>query len=368
LDHRNNFNLLRLLAACQVVFMHSYAHLHLPTNELLFKTLSQFPGVACFFVISGFLVSDSCLRSDTKDFFAKRALRIYPGLIVNILVLECLVALTSGIAASPWTYAKFLPVYLITASEYFGSRVSGGPIYAPWHFFTMYPSGVLWTLTVELSFYLVLPLVLWAVSRLGRAFGTLLLLTLMAVSFAIARDATNTFYETHHTLNITVAPYFWVFGIGMVARLWWDRLAPLFVGRALWWVVAYAALSAALITLGASSWLEYKIEPGFVGGLRITMMGGVVLSAAYTLPSLTERLRLSRVDFSYGLYLWHMLVVSTLIGFGITGHWWLWPIVYVCGLSLAELSWFFIERQFLRLKPKPARQMLSDLKATRQQS
>lgn len=332
--------------------MHSYAHLHLPANGFLFQALSQFPGVACFFVISGFLVSDSCLRSETQSFFAKRALRIYPGLIVNILVLECLVAITSGIAASPWTYAKFLPAYLATASDYFGTRVSGGPIYAPWQFFTMYPSGVLWTLTVELSFYVVLPPILWAVGRLGRSRGTLLLLALMAASFAVARTADSEFYNTHPATNILIAPYFWVFGLGVTARLWWDRVAPLFIGRALWWAVGYAALTFTAVYFGANSWLEYKIAPGFIGGLRITIMGCLVLSAAYTLPNLTKRLRLSKNDFSYGLYLWHMLVVSTLLGFGITGHWWLWPMVYGGGFALAALSWFCVERTFLRLKPK----------------
>lgn len=330
--------------------MHSYAHLHLPADSFLFRVLAQFPGVACFFVISGFLVSESCLKSTTGEFFFKRALRIYPALAVNIIVLEFLLWLSGSVVASPATYAKFLPVYILTASEHFGISASGGPIYAPWQFFTMYPSGVLWTLTVELSFYLILPLVLLPVKQIGRSAGTAILALLAAGSFAMAHSADAAFYASNPKLNITIAPYFWLFALGVIVRLWWDSLAKFFVGRAFWWLAGYGLLTVTAINMGADSWLDYKLGPGFDALSRLVVMGCATLSCAYTLPSLAQRLGLAKNDYSYGLYLWHMLVVATLIALGFDGQWWLWPVVYAGGLALAATSWHVIERPALRLK------------------
>jgi peptidoglycan/LPS O-acetylase OafA/YrhL len=67
--HDNNFDLLRLFAACQVVYMHGVFQLKLPSGGLFFDLASAFPGVACFFIISGFLVSKSYLDSTIPAYF-----------------------------------------------------------------------------------------------------------------------------------------------------------------------------------------------------------------------------------------------------------------------------------------------------------
>jgi hypothetical protein len=59
--------------------------------------------------------------------------------------------------------------------------------------------------------------------------------------------------------------------------------------------------------------------------LRVAMMAGVILAAAFSFSSFTGRIKIDRNDYIYGLYLYHMLVISTLIGLGSIGRWWLWP-------------------------------------------
>jgi peptidoglycan/LPS O-acetylase OafA/YrhL len=349
-NHKNNFNLLRLLAATQVVFMHSYAHLHLPTWLWLLTVVEQFPGVACFFVISGFLVSDSCLRSSTKQFFFKRALRIYPGLIVNIVVLEVLMFLTGGISARSWTsYAAYFQIYVVTASDWI-ARSFADVTYVKSSFFPEYPSGVLWTLTVEISFYVVLP-VLLAIVRASKPIGVALLVAEMLVSYFLAHGSDGSFYISHPLFDITIAPYFWVFAFGILARIYWDQISWLFERKLLIWVAMYAVVAFVTVTFfAAHASLDYKIQPQWPEFVRVAAMAAVVLSAAFSFPGLTKRIKIDRNDYSYGIYLYHMLVVSTLIALGSIGHWWLWPVVYAGSLALAAASWFLIEQRALGMK------------------
>lgn len=52
----NNFNILRLFASVQVVYIHTVEHLHITNNIALFikNIISYFPGVAIFFLLSGY--------------------------------------------------------------------------------------------------------------------------------------------------------------------------------------------------------------------------------------------------------------------------------------------------------------------------
>jgi peptidoglycan/LPS O-acetylase OafA/YrhL len=175
----NNFNLLRLIAAAQVVYIHTYGHLGMTVPSWLANVLGQFPGVPMFFIISGFLVTESFMRSGVGTFFAKRALRIYPALIVNIVILDVSTAIGGGLVVVSWAWylAFYLPLYSLTASSLIASEIAqtlsglpgGVAAYLP-AFYDFYPSGVLWTLTVELSFYLVLPIFL-IVAKRSRSVG-----------------------------------------------------------------------------------------------------------------------------------------------------------------------------------------------------
>jgi peptidoglycan/LPS O-acetylase OafA/YrhL len=79
-------------------------------------------------------------------------------------------------------------------------------------------------------------------------------------------------------------------------------------------------------------------------------MGCVVLSAAFSFKTLTQTLRLDKIDLSYGLYLWHMLIIMSLLGIGWSSSRRLWFAVYGGGLLLAAISWFAVERPAQKLK------------------
>ena len=76
ISRTNNFDLIRLFAAFQVLIFHSTTHLEL-TNEVNFYILDLFPGVLMFFVMSGFLIMSSLDRNpDLKNYTTNRKIKI----------------------------------------------------------------------------------------------------------------------------------------------------------------------------------------------------------------------------------------------------------------------------------------------------
>jgi peptidoglycan/LPS O-acetylase OafA/YrhL len=89
----NNFDVLRLVAAISVMFSHAFliaegTQRHEPLIVLTGnQAILGLCGVFVFFAISGFLVTQSFEETgDPLQFLAKRALRIFPGLFVALLL------------------------------------------------------------------------------------------------------------------------------------------------------------------------------------------------------------------------------------------------------------------------------------------
>lgn len=90
----NNFDLIRLLAALQVVFRHIFYDFDFQNSilNLIRDIILAFPGVPIFFMVSGFLIYWSFERNQDNitKFFKNRCLRIYPALWVCLLITNCI--------------------------------------------------------------------------------------------------------------------------------------------------------------------------------------------------------------------------------------------------------------------------------------
>jgi peptidoglycan/LPS O-acetylase OafA/YrhL len=350
----NNFDLLRLFAALEVVYMHTVHHLELwPGPPWLFHALQSLPGVPIFFIVSGFLVTDSYLRSSTASGYAvKRALRIYPGLIVNIAIMELIVAATGGFdpLLDAINYTGFFMAYAATAAMGWAGYFFDAP-YISAGAFQHYPSGVLWTLTVELTFYLTLPLFLetW---RRDRNVGVFYI----AIASVLSLFLSLRFYGSPHTfVTFSVGPYFWIFVLGIVARLYWSTVRRVVEGCALPWLAAHFLLLAISMWLGESGHIYFE-NPTTITVLRAIVLAGTTLSIAFTHP---RPALLRGYDVSYGVYLYHMLVIYTMIYFEWTGRMRFWPVVLAATIALGFLSFVLIERPAIRLRRR-VRMTVSD--------
>lgn len=356
-DHDNNFDLIRLFAALQVVEFHVSSVLDLPVRPAaLGFVFDQFPGVAVFFVVSGFLVTRSYLYGGggLAAYFARRALRIYPALWVNLSVIVLLLAVTGSLILKsnliPW-----LAVSFALGSEICGNFIVG-LITQPAGFYPKFPSGVTWTLVVEIGFYILLPLIFIGKFREVR-FAWLSLLAWAILSLAVAQyyfrqqvaapDAALT-----KLLSVNVLTDLWEFLLGAACSIYWDRVKRFFEGRFLWWLAVYLAAALAMkLHFGVDGLNTHTNTP--LMPLMTALMAGVVVSFAFTWCRAASVLQGN--DFSYGIYLYHLPIVITAERLGMAGHGAMWFVVFAGTIACAALSWYCVERPALRLKARIAR-------------
>jgi peptidoglycan/LPS O-acetylase OafA/YrhL len=219
-------------------------------------------------------------------------------------------------------------------------------------YYRWFPSGVLWTISVELGFYLLVPIVFaGAIRRRGLVWLALIACAAISLRVAWINKAWMTEFPSHNTtgvLQCSPAPYFWMFLIGAAMSYYWERVRGWVEGRVWVWLGAYVALSALDLTLFDQKSLWFS-KPGLLTVPRVVLLGVTVIAFAHSWTGLARRLR--GVDLSYGIYLYHMPFVATLHYGGFVGTGWLWPVVLGVPVATASASWFLVERPALRLKP-----------------
>jgi peptidoglycan/LPS O-acetylase OafA/YrhL len=330
----NNFDLLRLAAALQVFGYHALTTLHLagPVAATLGQGLRLFPGVPMFFVISGFLVSRSYERSPSiSAYFRNRCLRILPALwgclVVSLGVLIVGVGSLGPVSCGGWLL-------------WWGAQMTVFQQYDP-AFLQPLGTGILnaalWTIPVELQFYVLLPLIY----RRGVLSGLAGLS--LAAHLAIEHQGFWPWLALYSFAFTTVIPYLWMFLAGVLLQRSWKAVGKYFIGRAHWWLSGYLALCAYLLAR------HIQVHSAAVGPLVFFPLAGLVISVAMTRP--VRGLR--HQDISYGVYLYHMPVINLLVELRLAGTWRSFAVALVGTLALAALSWVLVERPFLRQKARP---------------
>lgn len=97
MSKENNFDLIRLFAAFQVMLFHTAEHLNL--NIGILNYLSSYRGVIIFFTISGYLIYLSYERNQNNlgQYIKNRLGRIFPALWVSTIISFFLLVLSGYI-------------------------------------------------------------------------------------------------------------------------------------------------------------------------------------------------------------------------------------------------------------------------------
>ncbi len=299
---------LRAFAIIGVILFHLYPY----------DVVGGYVGVCLFFVLSGFLIGYrsfqqmSEMKFSLLSFYRKRILRIYPGLFFLVFVTcgglfllapEVLGGKLGTIQSMFLGYNNWWQI--LKESSYF-ARISGQT-----------PFLHIWSLAVEMQFYLVYPLFfylfLWLVKRLRKR-GALLILVLLTLFLAIypanaymnGMDAGRLYYGTD------TRAFSFLMGICggyfRVTKRQEERLHYRWLYVILFVLCFGASVCACL-------WLDGSFAWTYIGGLQLMsaiFLIMILIAADARLP-IGRCLEVAPLRYlgsrSYEIYLWHYPVV-----------------------------------------------------------
>ncbi len=327
----NHLDLLRLIAASLVFYSHSFALLGRPSPQFLSWIDLGTLGVYIFFIVSGYLISASWEQDPSLPrFFARRALRIFPGLWVCVLLTLFLLG--------PLLTTRGLPAYFTDwrTWRYLGNLGLYTSYYLPGVFETVrYPNAVngsIWTLPIEFLMYLVVAGA--GVLRGNRWFFVGLFATSAALAFFWASRAPSPLvvFAMDAREIFICGTYFWAGAVFRKFNL--DR---------------HCSLTWAL--LAGAGMLSLMAWPRLLGVAAWVLLPFPVLSFGLSHSPLAALTR--RGDYSYGIYIYAFPFQQTVTF--LAPHLGLMPYLLICGaviLSMAMLSFHLVERRALALKPR----------------
>ena len=339
---QNNFDLIRLLAALQVAVQHSHMHLFVPLAPLLAGLVNLFPGVPIFFFVSGLLISRSYERSGGLGRFAiNRGLRIYPALWVCTAVSIIAVFLV-GYRSAGLTFAEFATwtCAQTTFVQFYNPEFMRG-------FGVGVLNGSLWTIAVELQFYVLAP----CLYRVGlienrRLIATMLFfLTINRLFYYGCGPLGLADAWWMKVVGVTFAVHFYMFLAGVFVQRNFDAFERVLAGRGRSIVICYLVFATLARQIVPTLSLDNGIHP-----LLFVPLCLAVFSLAFSCRTCSERL-LKGNDISYGLYIYHMPIVNCFRYFNWVGS----PVNLAAALVLSIvagwLSWRRVERPAMALKP-----------------
>ncbi|MEA9587223.1 acyltransferase [Xanthomonas sp. WHRI 10064A] len=342
----NNFDALRILAASAVIFGHAHP-LSASPDVLLLGESVQSVAVKIFFVISGYLVAKSWLYDPNfLRFIARRALRVFPGLML-------LLALTTFVLGPLFTALPASDYFRsIDTWMYLGKNFLLYPVYALPGVFAANPypvavNGSLWSLPVEFAMYLFLPLIA-VITRLIRsriAFVTLMLVLAVLLFLSLIffpAESQLVVWGSGSRSFANVAPFFLIGSTFAMSRSQrWIRLD---------WAIFFIFVVGLLQPSG------YWVMQFF---LMLILPYATLAFCLCKTPGLSGAGRYG--DPSYGIYLYGFPIQQALFSiFGPQMGVWAnallsFPIV----LLLAFISWHFVEKYALKIKPRGPNSLLT---------
>jgi len=326
-------------------------------------------GVTLFFLLSGFVIFRPFVTAAlgntaapaTGRFLVRRLVRILPAYWLAVVVTLAVLTQRPPTPRSWLTYPLLLQTY--THGNVDPSLTQ------------------LWTLPVELSFYLLLPFAAAWIRRDPTADRSAVVRRTLLLIAGMCGIAVAANIAAHLVPAVGSRSLIWLpanldwFALGMLlamisacaGRIPADRLPRLFgtgrtvagatglcwalAGLVFWFTTLPVAGSRLLVV--PSGW-EWSIKHYLYGGCAVLLLAPLTLAEP---GRAAELLRARPVrylgEISYGVYLWHLpllLAFQHWLGFRtFYGHFWTLLALTACGATAAAtLSWRFLERPLMR--------------------
>ncbi|MGI8777811.1 MAG: acyltransferase family protein [Acidimicrobiales bacterium] len=368
----------RGLAALTVVLYHVFSGAGLPPlgNTTLRDVLeSGYVGVDFFFVISGFVLFLPTVLAggrfgNVRAYGIRRAARIVPAYYMALIAAVILQPLLNVSRTDlPWDGQTGIVTFLLHLSFL---QHSVGLLRGYTEGFLVL--GVIWTLTLEATFYVVLPLIAsWYYRHPFVGFAIALVasvgwkLTVVHASFSVGWLRGTDPPALLRLILVTQFPTFLAhFAAGMTAAWLFVRWRTSDKEWLPWAAVAMQIAAVAVILWGmqAAGHRDMTATGGvydhWTKTLAMALAFAVLVLATVLAPAraqspFTNRAARALGDISYGVYLWHTLIIGfalVTLGFsyGATTSAFLsmLAITSVGSIAIATLSLVFVERPCIR--------------------
>ncbi|HTI90823.1 MAG TPA: acyltransferase [Puia sp.] len=294
-------------------------------------------GVNVFFILSGFLITTLLLQEEKlmgaislKDFYLRRVFRIFP--VYYVLLLVYLVLQLAGIL-------HFKPTSWLTSLTY--------TKYFNWS--NDWESAHLWSLSVEEHFYLIWPFIFKYFRRYRVSFAWAMILLVPILRIVYIKhpvDFMNPLTIFQKGDALMWGCIFAIYRKQIDARI--SKIPFIFAGILLLLLCLDRSASKSM-PLEIYQWtvVPFLKTTGTIGDLAV---GALILSSiSRTQTVWYQLLNLSFMNYigklSYSLYIWQQLFFSHAVGlFGRL------PLNLLLIFAVANISYYFIEKPFLRLK------------------
>jgi len=262
-------------------------------------------GVGFFFLLSGFILTYTysgrlLTAASVARFYVARFARVYPAYLVSIVFALPVVAAYGSLAwdkSSPAVRGEALAAQVLAVQAWFPHEEIYLGINSP-----------AWSISVEVFFYALFPLLLRTISRSFATAGARTTFIMGAMTWTCAAAV---FAIPHHAdvwTTFIFPPVRLVdFVVGMLLGLAFLRGYRLTGSATAWEIAAVCAVAAAIVTIPyAPAGLQYSLWalPCWAALIAIVALGGGAVSRLLSHPALV---RLGEI--SYAFYLVHFTVL-----------------------------------------------------------
>lgn len=326
---KNNFDLLRVLFALMVCLVHVFELSGFRQLSWIIVIFSSEIAVKSFFVISGFLIFMSYERSSSlKSYVSKRFRRIYPAYFTVVVICSSSFVAISTVGGEDYfslewfqyvaanlSFLNFLHPTLPGVFE--SNRMSS-------------VNGSLWTLKIEVMFYMVVPLLGYLFRRFSRL-GVMIVVYCVSVLYSelLLSAAERTGFVFYETLSRQLP----------------GQLSYFISGAFLYYFFSFFQRQAFYIVIGSTLVLivdqviSLSVFEPFALGVMVIFFGLYIYVGNFGKYG----------DFSYGIYIIHFPIIQYFLYLGwFKGQPWyfLSSVIFITIVGSIAM-WHMVEKRFL---------------------
>lgn len=313
----NSFHFIRLLCCLCIIYEHS---VFLSSKRLPVLEISSIC-VKVFFILSGFWVTISFLRSESvKEYAVKRIKKILPPYFTVVIAFALLLCVVSTLSPGKYFtntgFWKYLAANLTTLNFLHTSLpgvFEGLPLNGA-------VNGALWTIKVEIAFYMFLPFLMLVMTKCKYKYirgGVLISMYFISVLYILLCHAASSVKPALSPLENQFPAFMGYFASGMAFALFWEDLQK---------SLNYAIVPSLVVFI-----ICHQID----NYILYALIFPIVLSCLvfWIATRLSFLGKIVTKDYSFGMYLVHYPLVMLFVQQGFFAS--CWPLAFagVLGLS-----------------------------------